>query len=211
VATVLGRGVPRDLIVTSGPMLQLAAGTGGNRAGIGGTARPEGDTLRIELEVRTTEWAPINTLEVFANRVFLGSETAASPPEMVPAICLTSRAVPAERCRKARIYGPLVIETVDRPGGGRFLRARASLDVKVSELLLDNPAGSRGRDLWLVARTFGDHAMFPVAPGGIRKSADLSALLDGRPLDDQGAYAVAFTNPLYVDVDGGGWRGPFAP
>lgn len=211
VATVLGRGVPRDLIVTSGPMLQLAAGTGGNRAGIGGTARPEGDTLRIELEVRTTEWAPINTLEVFANRVFLGSETAASPPEMVPAICLTSRAVPAERCRQARVYGPLVIEAVDRPGGGRFLRARASLDVKVSELLLDNPAGSRGRDLWLVARTFGDRAMFPVAPGGIRSSADLSTLLDGRPLDDQGAYAVAFTNPLYVDVDGGGWRGPFAP
>lgn len=211
VATVTGRGVPRDLIVTSGPMLQLSAGTGANRAGIGGTARPEGDTLHIELEVRTSEWAPINTLELFANRVFLDPETSTRVPEMVPAICLTSRAVPAERCRKARIFAPLVIETVDRPGGGRFLRARASLDVKVSELLLDNPAGSRGRDLWLLARTSGDRAMFPVAPGGIRGSTDPSALLDGRPLDDQGAYPVAFTNPLYVDVDGGGWRGPFAP
>jgi hypothetical protein len=212
VKTVGGKGgAPRDLIVSSGPMLQLSAGTGTNRAGIGGTARPDGDTLHLELEARTTEWAPIDTLEVFANSTFPSPEPSGKAPEMAPAVCLTSRMVPAERCRKARVFGALTIERVDRPGGGRFLRARASLDVKVADLLAGNAPGARGSDLWLLARTFGGVAMFPVLPGGLKKDVDVNKLLDGQPLTDQGAYPLAFTNPLFVDVDGSGWKAPFAP
>ena len=93
---------------------------------------------------------------------------------------------------------------------------RDQTDVAVAKLLARNPPGARGKDLWLLARAFGDRSLFPVVPGGLRTgpgAADtsISSLVNGTPVTSSGAYPLAFTNALFVDVDGGGWRAPFQP
>lgn len=229
IATLTAQGgALRDLYSTSGPVLRLWAGSGARRVGIGGTTQPEpGDpgnpeqtdgVLHLEVEALCTEWAPIDTIEVFANSTFPSPETGPTPPAMVPALCFTSRAAPSERCRKAAVFGALTIETVDRPRGGRYLRARLVVEAPVAKLLRGsaNVPGARGKDLWLLARAFGDHSLFPVVPGGVRpgpagSGTDLDSLISGTPVTTSGAFPLAMTNPLFVDVDGGGWRAPFQP
>jgi hypothetical protein len=85
-------------------------------------------------------------------------------------------------------------------------------DISPDMLLGRQRAGAQGKDLWLVARASGSTALFPVIPTGLDPT--LTALADlvagKRPADD-GTPALAFTNAIFVDVDGGGWHGPFAP
>jgi hypothetical protein len=83
-------------------------------------------------------------------------------------------------------------------------------DVTADQILARQRAGAMGKDLWFVARAFGDVGMFPVIPGGIDKSVPMADLIAGN-LAGRGVGALAFTNPIYVDVDGNGWRAPFAP
>lgn len=224
VATLTAEGgAPRDLYSTSGPVLRLWAGSGARRVGIGGTTQPEpgdpGDpeqasgVVHLEVEALCTEWAPVDTIEVFANSTFPSPETGPAPPAMIPAVCFTSRATPAERCRQAAVFGTLSIEPIDRLRGGRYLRARLAVEVPVAKLLRHNAPGARGKDVWLLARAFGDRSLFPVVPGGVRPGpgTDLAALVSGAPITTSGAFPLAMTNPLFIDVDGGGWRAPFQP
>ncbi|MDW8282587.1 MAG: hypothetical protein RMK29_12820 [Myxococcales bacterium] len=210
VRTVSGQGgAPRDVIVTNGPFLQLWVGEDPARGGIGRTVSLSGSKLRITAEVRTVQWAPVDTLEVFANSTFLDNGTEAEP--LVPALCFTSRPMISARCRAAVVSGPLHVVRVDEGSGRVYLRARVEVEVDVEQLLARNRPGARGRDLWLVARAFGDRALFPVLPGGLDRKVSIASLLDGPPVTTSGLFPLAFTNPVFVDVDGGGWRGPFQP
>ena len=51
--------------------------------------------------------------------------------------------------------------------------------------------------------------LFPVLPAGLEQSSNtsLEELIDGN-LGEQGTPAFAFTNPLFIDVDGDGWTAP---
>jgi hypothetical protein len=69
------------------------------------------------------------------------------------------------------------------------------------------------QDSWIVAIARGtdgvSHPLFPVEPNSLKESTNLNLgdLTDGN-LGEDGMPALAFTNPLYVDVDGGGWTPP---
>ncbi|HTY27845.1 MAG TPA: hypothetical protein VMD51_06820, partial [Mycobacterium sp.] len=69
------------------------------------------------------------------------------------------------------------------------------------------------QDIWVVVLVKGtdgvSHPLFPMIPNSIKTStnATLSDLTDGN-LGEDGVLALAFTNPLFVDVDGGGWTAP---
>jgi hypothetical protein len=69
------------------------------------------------------------------------------------------------------------------------------------------------QDVWLVAIARGtdgvSHPLFPVEPNSVKESTNLTLgnLTDGN-LGEDGMPALAFTNPIYVDVDGGGWTPP---
>jgi hypothetical protein len=52
--------------------------------------------------------------------------------------------------------------------------------------------------------------LYPTVPQGIDPSIPIADLIAGN-LADRGVTALAFTNPVYVDADGNGWRAPFAP
>jgi hypothetical protein len=51
--------------------------------------------------------------------------------------------------------------------------------------------------------------MFPFYPNSIATGSNttLANLTDGN-LGESGMLALSYTNPLYVDVDGGGWTPP---
>jgi hypothetical protein len=64
----------------------------------------------------------------------------------------------------------------------------------------------------MLVRARGTAGLFPVLPDGITE-ATLDALIAGdlSVLARAGIPGVAFTAPVFVDFDGGGWRAPFAP
>lgn len=204
-------GAPRDVIVTNGPMLTLSAGTGTDRVGIGGTTRPSGGKLHVEAEVRTPEWAPIHTVEIFANSTFTIPDPKSGPEPLLPALCWTSLPMPPPRCAGALVAGTLTVERVALPSGAYVLRARVAADVDVDALLARGAPGAVGKDVWLLARTVGDRSMFPAVSASLPADVPIAKLLDGVPITDGGPFPLAFTNPVFVDVDGGGWRGAFQP
>ncbi len=69
------------------------------------------------------------------------------------------------------------------------------------------------QDAWIVAMVKGtdgvSRPLFPVSPNSLQQSGNttLADLIDGN-LGEAGMTTLAFTNPLFVDVDGGGWTAP---
>jgi len=68
-------------------------------------------------------------------------------------------------------------------------------------------------DTWIVVMVRGtdgvSRPLFPVVPNSLNTGGNgsLAALTDGN-LGEGGMPALAYANPLYVDVDGGGWTAP---
>jgi hypothetical protein len=83
------------------------------------------------------------------------------------------------------------------------------------------------KDSWVVAEATGSKNMFPiVAPvevPGLDASILIKALSSGldlgalpltaklKPADTHSVYPYAITNPIWIDVDGGGWKSPKPP
>lgn len=213
IRTLTGQGVNRDVIVTNGPFVQLSV----DGTGIGGTVAHASGPLAIKVTVQTPAWAPVDTVEIFANNTFdIPLPKGMEPQPLVPALCYTTKVPASARCAMA-IGGarPLdaAVQIVERVSGDPSTRVQEITleidDVDPDMLLSRNRSGAVGRDLWLVARVSGDVGMFPVIPHGVAAAA--AALVDNPVLAGDGVPALAFTNAVFVDVDGGGWRGPFQP
>jgi hypothetical protein len=78
--------------------------------------------------------------------------------------------------------------------------------------------GAQGEDAWIVIRVSGERPVFPVLIEGALSAENLAAVLAANndsqleaALGERGVPAGAFTAPILVDFDGGGWRAPFAP
>ena len=215
VRTMSGQA-PRDVVVTNGPMVSLFVGNDPAAGGIGKTfALPSGATqLGVHVRAQAAAWAPFDTVEVYVNQAFTVPPPQGQQPEpLQPALCFTQRVPASSRCQKA-LGGarPLVVSSTDAGGGRMRLQASADASVLVSDLLQQARPGAVGKDLWLVARVTGIVGLYPVIPQAVDpKVVPVADLVAGKPLVNQGVPALAFTNPVFVDVDGGGWRAPFAP
>jgi len=215
VATVSGRGVPKDIVVTNGPFLQLRVG-GGATANIGATVTAPGDgKIPVHVDVTAPPWAPIDTIELFANSTFdIPLPKGMEQQKLVPLLCFTTRATPSARCQAA-VGGarPLTVRTVETVAGvAASARLEASIDavVDAADVAARTRTGAQGRDFWILARTFGDVGLFPVVPV-LDEPVSTTDLVEQKPLQGKGVPAFAFTNAVFVDVDGGGWRAPFSP
>jgi hypothetical protein len=214
VATLTGTGgVARDVVVTNGPFMQLTV----DGAGIGRMVQHTSGPLTIHVGVQSPGWMQVDTVEIFANNTFDVPPPKGATLEMAqPALCFTSRPTPNARCQAA-IGGarPLTVKSVVTVAGvASSTRLEISIDVTdvTPEMLVAGQrAGAMGQDLWLMARATGGTALFPVIPIGIDPSIKISDLLAGASLAGTGVPALAFTNAVFVDVDGGGWRAPFQP
>ena len=177
---------------------------------------PSGATqLAVHVDAQAAEWAPFDTIEIYANAAFTIPPPAGQQPEpLLPLLCFTARATPSLRCTMAAGGArPLTVarEPVGNAGAAR-LHAIADASLVVSDVAAHERAGARGKDFWLLARVTGLTGLWPVIPQAVDATViPVATLVAGTPLVGQGVPALAFTNPVFVDVDGGGWRAPFAP
>ena len=212
-ATVTGQGKARDVVVTNGPFLQFTV----DGMGIGGAVLHPAGPLKIHVAVQSPAWAPVDTVEIFANNTFdVPAPKGMGLAPLVPALCWSARAKPSARCALG-IGGvrPLTVKQVEVvPGNPATRRLEIVLDVNDLDpamLLARQRAGAQGKDLWLVARATGDVGLFPVIPAQVGASTPVADLVEKMDLAGRGVPSLAFTNAIFVDVDGGGWRGPFQP
>lgn len=209
---------PRDIIVTDGPMVSVSL-FGQPGSVIGRVVPAPGGTVALSVSVVSPEWADFDTIEVFAN------ETPDSPvtnaTALTPLGCWTTRTnLPAaDPCEKAVMaVAPLTVtRRVDAPGPR--LTATTVLNIDADDINPPKP-GRTGRDAWLVVRVRGDRGIFPLMSNGLfgaGSTALFNTVLNGTTDDiraalaKKGAPAQAFTAPIFVDFDGGGYRAPYAP
>jgi hypothetical protein len=209
--------VPRDLILTDGPMLRVSV-VGQLDSAIGRVVSAPTGAIALTVSVTSPEWADFDTIEVFAN------ETPDSPvtgsTALTPLGCWTTRAglLAADPCRKAAMPAqPLTVIRETTPPGPR-LTATAVLNIDADDINPPKP-GKTGKDAWLVVRVRGDRGIFPLMSNGLFAAdpALFNTVLNGTAaeiraaLAKKGAPAQAFTAPIFVDFDGGGYRAPYAP
>jgi len=216
-ATLTGTA-PRDVVVTDGPMIEVRSGAA---SAIGATIAGTGGSVTLNVIVASPDWAEIDTLEVFTNatpEIDIRTQNTA----LVPHKCWTSRNPamldPADPCLAATLPPEQVqIQLASLPGPGNFRRYQLSITVTIDQADIDNRPGATGQDAWIVFRVRGDRGIFPIMPDEAIDATTLPVLLAGdmdqiaQALRGKGVPAEAFTAPVFIDFDGGGYRAPFAP
>jgi hypothetical protein len=205
-ATLLGEGVPRDVVVTNGPMIRLFPNLLGQV--VDGTA----GTITFDVEVESPEWIGLDTVEVFVNSTYDPVEDEVTA--LQPLKCWTDRTalMATDPCMTA----PMPPDTL----GSQVTQGRrhATLTVTLAVADIPNRAGAVGQDAWIVVKASGERAVFPVLTEGALNPDNLEAVVAASSdselaaaLGRVGVPAAAFTAPILVDFDGSGWRAPFAP
>ena len=215
--TLAGRGpTPHDMVITNGPHIGVTV-QGQTTSAIGrvvdGSAAGE---VTLTISVQAPTWAEFDTLEVFANAI---PEVGARVTSLQPVACFTrvpqAELDPADPCASAPLGATvLAVDRVEVAPG--FERYEATVDITLSSDQPIYPDGGSGQDAWVVVRARGDRGIFPALPRGI-SSGNLAALLGGVEEDvdeamrGTGVPATAFTAPVYLDLDGGGYQAVFGP
>jgi hypothetical protein len=216
VMMTLTGGRARDVVLTDGPMIAVRAA---GQPAIGATVDASAGTVTLEVAIQAPDWAEIDTLEVFANATPDSPSKEASA--LVPLRCWTTRAPAAidakDPCALADLP-PLAMTVKKVSVGNGFDRFEATVTVTLAASDVVTRAGATGKDAWLVFRARGDKAIFPILFDDVVNDATLPVLVDGgdanaidAALRGHGVPATAFTAPVFVDFDGGGYRAPFAP
>ncbi|MBV8759241.1 MAG: PHP domain-containing protein [Deltaproteobacteria bacterium] len=221
VATQTGAGgAARDIVVTDGPMISVTSGT---QPAIGRQIPSVGAPVTLTVTIISADWAPFDTLEVFANTTPDAIKGKDADSALIPLKCWTSRTIASfnanDPCAKASLAAEaMTVNLATLPGGGGFKRYEATVTVTLDASDITTRAGATGKDAWLVFRARGDRGIFPILPKGDTISdTTMPALLTGdratidTALTGHGISAEAVTAPIFVDFDGGGYRAPFAP
>lgn len=213
----------RDLIVTDGPMLRVSA-DGGATSAIGRVISvAPGGTVSLQIDVQTPGWMGFDTIEVFANATF--DPAVDNQTTIVPLACFNARPpellTVTDPCTNAPFGGarPMTVDVVPVPAGSAFTRRQVTVTIDLTAAEILTRAGARGEDAWVVVRVRGNQGIYPMHTGAgalsgetidallaAETDADLVPILTGR-----GTPAAAFTAPIFIDFDGGGYVAPFAP
>lgn len=217
-ATVKGDGVPRDVVMSNGPMLAI---TSAGQPAIGRTLAPGGGTVTLTITAQSAEWVDFDTIEVFANATF--DQMRPEVSALTPLLCFTAKDAatlsPLDPCKSAQGgVQPLTVQLAAVAGPGSDRRRSATVTVVVKASDIPKRAGAQGDDAWLVVRVRGQRALVPVLLGfGEITEQNLDTLVSGSDaeiaaaLDKRGAPATAVAGAILVDFDRGGWKAPFAP
>lgn len=209
---------PRDVVVTNGPWIDVRHN---NQPALGRAITSTNQPVELVVTVQSPEWAKIDTIEVFANAT---PDAPKNDTTLTPLKCWTSRPLasldPKDPCARAPIEPEAITIPLQSVGGGNSPHKRWQVQLQLTLDADDIPtrAGATGKDAWLVFRARGDRGIFPILINGDTVTDDTRALLlggdlaaIGAALDGRGVPAAAFTAPVFVDFDGGGYRAPFAP
>jgi hypothetical protein len=214
--TLAGRGpAARDVVLTNGPHVRV---TQAGESVIGRTLAADGGTVTLDIAVQAPTWAEFDVIEVFVNAVPpVGSRDTA----LLPVKCFVT--VAPEKLGKTDPCGELApmdaeqitVDLVPVGEGFERLEATATLTLQVSDPI--HPEGGIGEDAWVVVRARGNRSIYPVLVNGVLSAENVATLVAGDPaqvealLVGNGVPAAAFTAPIFLDLDGGGYRAPFAP
>jgi hypothetical protein len=198
-------GAQRDVVVTNGPMITVTAG---GVSAIGKPVAASGGEIELTITAQVPAWTDLDTVEIFANST--PDRWEGGPTALRPFRCFTTREDLHDNdpCLGA---GALDVTSVDAGGGEQRREARVTVTVRAADI--PRRAGATGDDAWIVVRARGTQGMFPVLPDDAVTDANLDAVIAGdlSVMAGRGVGAMAFTAPVFVDFDGGGWRAPFAP
>ncbi|MFN0247602.1 MAG: CehA/McbA family metallohydrolase [Kofleriaceae bacterium] len=210
---------PRDLLITNGPFLDVRVN---NMPALGSVIAANGG-VTIEVTMTSPDWAEFDTLEVFANTTPDALRNANEESTLVPLKCWTSRTLgtlmATDPCMRATLAPESMnVQLRNLSGGGGFERYEANVTITLDADDIVTRAGRTGTDAFLVFRVRGDRAIFPLLTGaGAIDATTRPLIMSGNPtqlrtaLVGKGVFAQAFTSPMFVDFDGGGYRAPFAP
>jgi hypothetical protein len=213
--TIGGRGgAPIDIVVSNGPFITVSAEGEGGASAIGATVDGSGG-ITLDIVITAPEWAPIDTLEIFANET-LEVGRAADPSAIAPRFCFTSRTVGEGDLCSTAVGGARALDVQLESLGNGYARyvATAQITIQASDII--NTEGATGSDAWLVLRAWGSRAIYPILLNDVVSSGNVDTLVAGGGgldalLDANGVPALAFTAPIYVDFDGGGYTAVFSP
>lgn len=218
--TLEGTGAPRDIVVTNGPM--LAVKVAGMDA-IGRQVQPNNGAVVLDVTVTAPDWADFDTLEIFANATPDTPVQGTTPVSLIPLRCWTTRPLATlssmDPCKLAPMAPATMTVTNQSVGtGGGYHRLVATVQIRLTAADIRNRAGATGQDAWLVIRARGDKAEFPILAQQMLDDTNLPILVRGNAGEIDtllrggiGVSAAAFTAPIFLDFDGGGYRAPFKP
>jgi hypothetical protein len=218
VDNLTGRGdTPRDLVVTNGPHIRV---TQNGASAIGRVLSTTTGQVEFDISVQSPSWAEFDVIEIFANAVpdVNGASTVLAPVKCY--VTVDPKTLnPNDPCASA----PLPAEQFDvdlvNVGGPEFQRFEAQLTLVLAADDPIHPDGGTGDDAWVVVRARGGRAIYPLLLNELlgEEGVDINVLVTGEPgavdtlLRANGVPASAFTAPIYLDLDGGGYVAPFAP
>ncbi len=220
-ATILSTGgAPKDIVVSNGPMLAVQVG---GQPAIGRTVAPAapGGAVTFTITATSPDWMDFDTIEIFANATYDGPGTG--PSALTPVACFTSRPQnelsATDKCKTAPFGGAQTMNVTSEavPGATGYQRKTATVTLALSAADVPQRAGTMGDDAWVVVRVRGNSAVFPVMTNGAISESNVDTLVSGNgnaiaaALVGVGIPAAAFSAPVLIDFDGGGYSAPFAP
>lgn len=208
---------PRDIVVTNGPMIEVTAS---NQPVIGRVVTATGGSITLTVKITSPDWAEFDTLEVFANST--PGPVVDGVSVLQPLTCFTSRVInaldPKDPCAVASLTSTTMnVQLANVAGPGNHKRFEATVTVTLDPADIATRTGATGTDAWIVFRVSGNRAIFPLLTDKAIDADSQAAILGGdfatirTALTGKGVPAGAFTAPVFVDFDGGGYRAPFAP
>ena len=192
-----------QVIAGFGPFLTVTAKSGTSMADVGGTIQSNGGEVEIEVIAQSPTWMKYNRIEVYSYR----PEAAASdgvPNDELPVDAVAKQTDGSDARRQVSLLGTVYNVDVDFPledGSGFVTRVRN----EVHETFRFTP----GRDTFyiVVARTVSTRKE-GLDPDTESAPASMAPVVFGEPGLE--LRPATFANPIFVDVDGGGWNPPAA-
>jgi len=192
---------------TNGPMVRFTTSaastseTGGLELGLPTLINTSDGAVDVTLEIQSPIWAEFDRIDFYVNSATTLS--VAQKESGAGLVDVTTYAVTPDYVLAAGVdFTISTTDVVPSVPGAERLETTATLSLTG---LTD--------DVWIVAIVRGrdgvSRPLFPVIPNDLATAGNgtLANLTDGN-LGQNGILAMAFTNPLFVDVDGGGWTAP---
>ncbi|MBY0280176.1 CehA/McbA family metallohydrolase [Candidatus Binatia bacterium] len=191
---------------TNGPLVRIttsAASTGqigGLELGLPTLISTTDGAVDVTFDIQSPAWAEFDRIDVYVNSTT--TRSVVSKQSGAGLVSVKSYSTTPDYVLQAGTdFTVSTVNVAPVPGADR-LEATATLSLT-----------GLTEDVWIVAIVHGtdgvSRPLFPVVPNDLKSAGNttLGNLTDGN-LGEDGILARAFTNPLFVDVDGGGWTAP---
>ena len=192
---------------TNGPIVRITTSaastgqTGGLELGLPTLIATTDGAVDVTFDIQSPIWAEFDRIDVYVNSTTTRTTTMRQSGAGLVSVKAYST-TPDYTLDAGTDFTLSTVDVVPSVPGAERLETTATLSL----------TGLTG-DVWIVAIVRGtdgvSRPMFPMVPNDLQQAGNttLANLTDGN-LGENGILTMALTNPLFVDVDGGGWTAP---